>query len=178
MPNTLKVHFSSQTVEWATPQALFDDLDAEFGFETDVCATADNAKCPAFYTTEDDGLRQKWTGVCWMNPPYGRQIGDWVRKAYESAQAGAIVVSLVPARTDTKWWNQYCVHGEIRFLEGRLKFGDGKQSAPFPSAIIIFRPPARSRFRWTTMVATRSPAEHPKTAEADVSAQKIGVGEN
>lgn len=98
MTDTLKVHFSSQTVEWATPQALFDDLHEEFGFETDVCATDDNAKCPRYYAKEDDGLKQQWTGVCWMNPPYGRRIGDWVRKAYESAQAGATVVCLLPGK--------------------------------------------------------------------------------
>lgn len=150
----LKVHYSSETVEWATPQALFDDLDAEFGFELDVCATAENAKCANYYTKEQDGLIQEWTGTCFMNPPYGRQISNWVRKAYESAQQGATVVCLVPARTDTKWWHRYCVQGEIRFLAGRVRFGDGKNSAPFPSAIIVFRPPPKSQYRWTTMVAT------------------------
>lgn len=179
MPNRLKVHFSSQTVEWATPQLLFDDLDAEFGFEADVCATPENAKCPKFFTKADDGLAERWSGVCWMNPPYGRQIGHWVRKAFESAQQGATVVCLVPARTDTKWWNRYCVFGEIRFLEGRLKFGGAKHSAPFPSAIVIFRPPIKSRFRWTTMVATaRSTAASPQAVAADLPAQKIEVEKN
>ena len=154
MKDTLQVHFSSQTGEWATPQSLFDDLAAEFGFETDVCATAENTKCATFFTKEDDGLAQQWSGVCWMNPPYGRQIGDWVRKAFESAQAGATVVCLLPARTDTRWWHDYAAQGEVRFIQGRLKFGGGKNSAPFPSAIVIFRPPPRARHRWTTMVAT------------------------
>jgi phage N-6-adenine-methyltransferase len=153
MTENLKVHFSSQTVEWATPQLLFDDLDAEFDFELDVCATPENAKCAKFFTKDDDGLAQRWEGVCWMNPPYGRQIGRWVRKAFESAQQGATVVCLVPARTDTQWWHRYCAHGEVRLLEGRLKFGDGRNSAPFPSAIVIFRPLPKSRFRWTTTMA-------------------------
>jgi len=178
MSDALKVHFSSQTVEWATPQALFDDLDAEFGFEIDVCATLENAKCPICFTQAQDGLKQQWTGVLWMNPPYGRVIGDWVRKAYQSAQAGATIVCLLPARTDTLWWNQYCPHGEVRFLEGRLKFGDGTKPAPFPSAIVIFRPPPRSRFRWVTMMAvSRASSGLPPTGEPVVPARRIRMKE-
>ena len=178
MTDQLNVHFSSKTVEWATPPELFADLDAEFGFECDVCATAENAKCAKFYTKDDDGLKQEWRGICWMNPPYGQQIKHWVRKAFESAQQGATVVCLVPARTDTQWWNRYCVYGEIRFLEGRLKFGDGQGTAPFPSAIIVFRPPVKSRFRWTAMVATaRSTAGYPEAVEADVPALKTDMEE-
>ena len=178
MPNTLQVHFSSQTVEWATPPELFADLDAEFSFEIDVCATVENAKCPTFFTIEDDGLKEQWTGVCWMNPPYGRVIGDWVRKAFESAQQGATVVCLVPARTDTKWWNRYCVHGEIRFIEGRLKFGDGRGTAPFPSAIIVFRPPTKSRFRWTTMMTVgRLRYVQPSTGEPTIPARTVEIEE-
>lgn len=175
MTDNLKVHFSSKTDEWATPRLLFDDLNAEFGFEVDVCATPDNAKCPTFFTKDDDALAQRWEGVCWMNPPYGRQIGDWVRKACQSAQQGATVVCLLPARTDTQWWHRYCVHGEIRFLEGRLKFGDGRNSAPFPSAIVIFRPPPpMSRFRWTTMKAvSRNDPESPKPTDAAVPARTV-----
>ncbi|MEI8064440.1 MAG: phage N-6-adenine-methyltransferase [Verrucomicrobiota bacterium] len=136
----LKPHFASQTDNWATPQALFNELDSEFGFELDVCASEQNAKCAKFFTKEDDGLIQNWSGVCWMNPPYGRQIGHWIKKAHESAKAGATVVCLVPSRTDTKWWHAHCIHGEVRFIKGRLKFGDGKGTAPFPSAIVVFRP--------------------------------------
>jgi phage N-6-adenine-methyltransferase len=138
---TSNVHFMSQRQDWETPQFSFDGLNAEFGFELDVCATADNAKCRKFYTPEDDGLSQKWDGVCWVNPPYGREIERWMRKAFESAQEGATVVCLVPARTDTKWWHRYAMRGEIRYLRGRLKFGGSENSAPFPSAIIVFRPP-------------------------------------
>jgi phage N-6-adenine-methyltransferase len=136
----MSVHFSSATEMWATPQDFFDSLHGEFGFETDVCAIADNAKCHKFFTPEDDGLSQEWMGTCWMNPPYGRVIGHWMRKAYESSQQGATVVCLVPARTDTKWWHEYAVKGEIRFIKGRLKFGGHKTNAPFPSAVVIFKP--------------------------------------
>lgn len=129
---------SSLTDNWATPMDLFQQLDKEFGFNLDVCASKDNHKCERYFSKEDDALKQDWKGVCWMNPPYGDIIGDFVKKAYESAKAGAVVVCLVPARTDTKWW-QICWHAtEIRFVVGRLKFGGSKQSAPFPSAIVVF----------------------------------------
>jgi phage N-6-adenine-methyltransferase len=135
------LHFSSETVEWYTPQDFFDDLNSEFGFELDVCATAENAKCPKFFTKGDDGLSREWTGICWMNPPYGREIGKWVKKAYDSSLSGATVVCLVPARTDTKWFQDYCLrYGEIRFVRGRLKFGGCENPAPFPCAVVIFRP--------------------------------------
>ena len=130
--------YSSETDEWASPQPLFDQLNAEYHFELDVCATTENAKCDRFFTKEDDGLLQNWTGVCWMNPPYGRYISRWMKKAYESSKEGATVVCLIPSRTDTKWWHEYAAKGEIRFIKGRLKFGNSKSSAPFPSAIIIF----------------------------------------
>jgi len=120
---------------------LFRALNAEFGFGLDVCATAENAKCDRFFTPAEDGLAQKWEGVCWMNPPYGRAIGDWMKKAFESSREGATVVCLVPARTDTAWWHQFAVRGEIEYLQGRIKFGNAKNSAPFPSAIVVFRPP-------------------------------------
>lgn len=134
------VHFMSQTVEWATPQDYFDKVNAEFGpFTLDVCATPQNAKCAEFFTAEQDGLRQEWAPRrCWMNPPYGRVIGDWMRKAYEESKRGATVACLVPARTDTRWWHDYAMKGQIRFIRGRLKFGAGKANAPFPSALIVF----------------------------------------
>ena len=130
--------FTSSTDLWATPQDLYDELQWEFGFTLDVCATDDNAKCATYYTEREDGLSQPWTGTCWMNPPYGDVIAAWVKKAYESAQAGATVVCLVPARVDTRWWWDHCRYGEIRFLRGRLKFGGGENSAPFPSAVVVF----------------------------------------
>jgi phage N-6-adenine-methyltransferase len=137
---SVNIHFSSKTDLWATPQKFFDDLNREFGFTLDVCALPENAKCENYFTPEIDGLKQKWGGSCYMNPPYGRTIKEWMAKAYAEAQTNAdVVVCLVPARTDTVWWHEYAMLGEIRFLKGRLKFGDQKNSAPFPSAVVIFR---------------------------------------
>lgn len=142
------VHFRSDTDVWATPQSLFDELHSEFGFDLDVCALPENAKCERFFTPEIDGLSQAWTGTCWMNPPYGRTIGQWMKKAYESTQQGATVVALVPARTDTEWWHDWAIKGEVRFIRGRLRFGSASASAPFPSAIVIFRPPRTTGTKW------------------------------
>jgi phage N-6-adenine-methyltransferase len=138
--SNIKVHFSSKTDMWATPQEFFDKLNSEFNFDIDVCATSSNAKCDRYFDKEKDGLIQEWDGVCWMNPPYGREIGKWMKKAHESSKLGATVVCLVPSRTDTKWWHDYAMKSsDIRFVKGRLKFGDQKNSAPFPSAVIVFK---------------------------------------
>lgn len=136
----MKVHYSSKTPVWETPQDFFEKLNAEFGITTDVCALAENTKCEQFYSPEQDGLAQDWKGVCWMNPPYGREIPKWVKKAYDSAIAGdATTICLLPARTDTRWWHDYAMKGEIRFIKGRLRFGGMKDNAPFPNAVVIFR---------------------------------------
>jgi phage N-6-adenine-methyltransferase len=132
------VHFSSASDVWATPQDLFDALDSIFCFTVDVCALPENAKCPTYFTPEHDGLKQEWAGTVWMNPPYGRAIGKWMRKAWGSSQQGATVVCLVPARTCTKWWHDYATRGAITFLRGRLKFGGSNNSAPFPSAQVVY----------------------------------------
>jgi phage N-6-adenine-methyltransferase len=132
---------SSNRGDWGTPWPFFQDLDTEFNFRWDVCATEDNAKCMNYLTIEDDALSQPWEGPAFMNPPYGRQIGKWVKKAWEEAQLGCLVVCLLPARTDTAWWHDWAMRGEIRFIRGRLRFEGGKDSAPFPSAVVIFRPP-------------------------------------
>ena len=129
---------SSNSDRWETPQKLFDELNQKYNFEIDVCALPENAKCENYFSPEVDGLKQDWTGVCWMNPPYGREIGKWMKKALESSRNGATVVCLVPARTDTAWWHDYAMNGEIEFIRGRLKFGNSKNSAPFPSAIVVF----------------------------------------
>ena len=136
-----EVMFSSRTDLWETPQDLFDKLNEEFHFTLDVCALPENAKCESYYTPEIDGLSQKWSGVCWCNPPYGRQIGKWVEKAAREREEGTTVVMLLPARTDTKWFHDYIYkfYAEIRFIRGRLKFGGVQNSAPFPSMIAIFR---------------------------------------
>lgn len=131
--------FSSNTDLWATPQWFFDKLNEEFGFDTDVCAVTENAKCQHFYTKMDDGLSKEWSGVLWMNPPYGREIGKWVKKAHDSAINGGTVVCLLPARTDTKWFHDH-IYGiaEIRFVKGRLRFNDSGP-APFPSMVVVFK---------------------------------------
>lgn len=135
------VHFSSKTDLWATPMEFFLKMAEQHGpFDMDVCANNENAKAPIFFTQETDGLQQEWSGNCWMNPPYGRTIGQWMKKAHDSALAGAKVVCLVPARTDTAWWHDYAMKGEITFIRGRLKFGDAVNSAPFPSAVVVFSP--------------------------------------
>ena len=139
--------FTSKRDDWETPQELFDKLNEEFHFQLDPCATDKTAKCKAYFTKNEDGLKQDWLKYksIFMNPPYGSEISKWLKKANETAQMGATVVCLVPARTDTKWWWDYCqensdgVKRTVRFIRGRLKFS-GKGSAPFPSAIVILEP--------------------------------------
>jgi phage N-6-adenine-methyltransferase len=110
-------------------------------FDIDVCADASNAKCAYYFTPAQDGLLQVWRGTCYMNPPYGADIGLWVQKAYDCSLYGVTVVCLLPARVDTRWWHRFVTRAaEIRYLRGRLKFGGGENSAPFPSAVVIFRP--------------------------------------
>jgi len=136
----MKVHFSSQTVVWKTPNGLFKKLNAEFGFSLDVCCFPENAQCGKYFTPDDDGLLQNWHGTVWCNPPYGNRIGDWLSKGLVEAQNGVTSVFLLPARTDTRWFHEYILgRSEIRFIKGRLKFGDSKSSAPFPSMIVIYR---------------------------------------
>ena len=138
----MDVHYSSKTNEWSTPQDFFDELDKEFNFTLDPCATDGNAKCDKYFTVDDDGLIQDWSNdIVFMNPPYGREIKHWIKKAYEESLNGATVVCLIPSRTDTTYWHDY-IFGkayDIRFVRGRLKFGGSKNSAPFPSAVIIYK---------------------------------------
>ena len=136
-----KAMFSSQRSKWETPQDLFDKLNAEFNFTLDPCASADNAKCQKYFTQEQDGLKQDWQGeTVFCNPPYGREIKKWVSKAYqESLKPDTLVVMLLPSRTDTTWFHDYILpYGKIDFIKGRLKFGSSKNSAPFPSMIVVF----------------------------------------
>ena len=137
-----KLMFSSEKDDWETPQDLFDKLDDEFHFTLDAASSDLNAKFEKHYTVEDDGLSQSWAGNnVFLNPPYGRNMKDWMRKAYEESQAeNTTVVVLVPARTDTAWFHDY-VYGkaELRFLRGRLKFGGCENSAPFPSLVVVYR---------------------------------------
>lgn len=135
------VLFSSASDEWATPQWLFDQLDQEFRFTLDPCATPESAKCDRYYTQADNGLKRDWgTESVFMNPPYS-EVSDWMARAFGASIEGATVVCLVPSRTDTGWWHDYAMKAEIRFIRGRLRFGDAEHGAPFPSAIVIFRPP-------------------------------------
>lgn len=136
-----KVLFSSKTDQWATPQWLYDELNKKFNFNLDPCADETNYKCEKYFNKEQNGLLQDWGGqrvLC--NPPYGREIGKWVQKAHdESKKPETLVVMLIPARTDTKWFHEYIYQkAAIRFLRGRLKFGDSKNSAPFPGMVVIF----------------------------------------
>lgn len=136
-----KTLFSSNSDEWATPQDFFDEMNNEFGFDLDVCATDENHKCNEYFTKEQDGLSKNWGGRrVWLNPPYS-QIDKWVEKAFrETRNDNTIVVMLIPSRTDTRYFHNYIYQRtEIRFVKGRLKFGDSKGSAPFPSMIVIFR---------------------------------------
>ncbi len=133
--------FSSNGTEYETPGWLFEELNREFQFTLDPCSTKDNAKCQRFFTTDDNGLLKDWGhDRVFMNPPYGREIRDWLRKALNASRAGALVVCLLPARTDTSWWHEYAMRGEIRFIEGRLRFKTPKgKEGPRP-----FRPPSSS----------------------------------
>ena len=134
--------FSSETDLWETPQNFFDELDKEFHFTLDPCATPGNAKCKKYYTVKEDGLKQDWQGeTVFCNPPYGKAIKNWVKKCYEeSRKPNTTVVMLIPARTDTTYFHEYIYKKakEIRFVKGRLKFGCSKNSAPFPSMVVIF----------------------------------------
>lgn len=129
---------SSKTGEWEMPQAFFDRLDWKYHFTLDAAATPENAKCERYFTQENDGLSKSWEWeIVWCNPPYGREIGKWVKKGYEESRY-AVVVMLLPARTDTAWFHDYCTKGKITFVRGRLKFGGAKDAAPFPSMIVEF----------------------------------------
>ncbi len=139
-----QVHFSSAKDDWSTPQWLFDLFDKYYHFDLDPCATRENAKCDKFFTIEHDGLAQDWSkSRVFMNPPYGRGIAQWVEKAANEAIMGALVVALLPSRTDTAWWHGWVKHTatNIIYIPGRLKFGDGKAPAPFPSAVAIYDGP-------------------------------------
>ena len=134
----LKVHYLSQSTQWATPKSLYDDLDAEFHFNDDPC--------PLNEFPTEDGLTREWGGATFVNPPYGRVIGAWTAKALAESRKGKTVVMLSPSRTDTIWWHRdVMMADEIRFVKGRLKFGDATQGAPFPSAVVVFRPALKDR---------------------------------
>ena len=143
-----KVLFSKNSDEWETPQNLYDRLNNEFQFDYDICASHENTKVKTFYATKDqNSLNYDWSMLLkdennfapfiWCNPPYSK-IGEFVKKAYEESLKGCTVVMLIPSRTDTKYLHDYCIYGQIRYIKGRLKFGNSKNSAPFPSCIVVF----------------------------------------
>lgn len=135
--------------KWETPAGFFKYLNQSYRFDLDVCALPENAKCDRFFTPEDDGLTQPWEGSCWMNPPYGRDIKRWVRKAFETAHSGkGLVVGLLPASTDARWWHEY-IEGAavVQFISGRLSFGDAKNRAPFGNALVNWLPNPNHR-KW------------------------------
>ena len=140
---TAETMFSSKSLEWSTPQHFFDLLEEIFGkFTLDPCSNASNYKVKNHFTEDHNGLDEDWSGHnVFMNPPYGRQIKHWIKKAYEEGQKeNTTVIALIPARTDTRYWHDYVMHADsIFFVKGRLKFGNGENSAPFPSAVIVFK---------------------------------------
>ncbi len=137
-----KACFSSNSEDWETPQKLFDELNKKWKFTLDVCATKENAKCEKFFTKEQNSLLKSWEGnICWMNPPYGREIIKWIRKAYyEYSENNGIIIALLPVRTCTKWFHEYVYEkANIRFIRGRLRFSHAKLNAPFPSMIVEWK---------------------------------------
>ena len=136
-----ELHFKSDIQTWETPKAFFDQLNRLFGFTLDACASSENAKVGNYYTVEQNALTQEWQGVVWCNPPYGREQVKFIQKAYdESVKHGSTVVCLIPARPDTKVWQDliFAKADQVCFNKGRLKFGNSKDAAPFPSALIVF----------------------------------------
>ena len=140
-----EVLLSSKKMDWATPQDFFDKLNEEFHFTLDPCADEYNHKCEKFYTEEQDGLKQDWSGeIVFCNPPYGRKVGKWVEKCFREVYQGncRCAVLLLFANTDTKWFHDWVYHrAEVRFIKGRLKFGGGRVNSPKPSMVVIFRKP-------------------------------------
>jgi phage N-6-adenine-methyltransferase len=147
----LATRFSSQRQDWTTPRSLFDQLDREFSFEWDLAASSDNALCPSFFSQAENGLKQTWKGVCWLNPPYGdpaSKLVNWIRKAWFDTQADSTltVVMLIPARTNTNWFHDYCMKAaEVRFICGRPKFGNSPHGLPLPLMLVVFRKSPETR---------------------------------
>lgn len=144
--------FDSIKQDWNTPKSLFDKLNSEFNFQWDLAASKENALCSNFYTKEDDGLKQVWNGICWLNPPYGdksSKMVDWIKKAYEDSQKNPnlTVVMLIPARTNTKWFHKYCMKSaELKFICGRPKFGDATHGLPQPLILVVFKQSSETKY--------------------------------
>jgi site-specific DNA-methyltransferase (adenine-specific) len=165
--------FSSNKQDWQTPDSLFDDLDNEFGFSIDVASSDENCKCENHFTMENSGLDKQWIGTCFMNPPYN-EMYDWIRKAYTESQHGATVVALIPARTDTRYFHDFCMKAEeLRFIRGRLKFSNCDNSAPFPSVLVVFNQDNNG----TPLVTTYAPSneKHNRSGIYTVDRCPIGI---
>lgn len=157
--------FTSERLDWETPQAFFDLVNEEFNFTLGAAATPANAKCEAFWSEAEDALVQRWDGVVWCNPPYGRQIGRWIEKGFDEAQLGSTVVMLIPARTDTAYWHDVVMRAaEVRLIRGRLVFGRGEaaSNAPFPCALIVFRQGDQQGPHFSTATRGRVQRRRPK----------------
>lgn len=162
--HSARVQTSSDRSDWATPRAFFNSLNNEFDFELDVCASPENAKLDHYITQEMDAFKAPWINQkdyparCWMNPPYGRQINRWMELAFRWSLRGATVVCLVPNRAGSKWWRQWVLGraDEVRFVDGRLRFDDQDQYAPFESAVVIYRPPDQRKFTLYTHMGVKA----------------------
>lgn len=152
------VHFTNKSDRWSTPDGFYTKLNDEFGFTLDACASHDNAKCKKYFDEKANGLEQDWQkATVFMNPPYSNAAA-WMAKAREEARKGATVVCLVPARVDTKWWHDSvmgqddkgCAQ-EVRLVRGRLKFSGAKDGAPFPSAVVVYRPGLKGPLKFDKM---------------------------
>ena len=139
MPEVKQTWFDRKKTVYETPPEIFEPLDAEFKFDLDVCAIAENAKCDIFFSPEDNGLERAWKGTCWMNPPFGREMKNWVKKAYLEWKNGCTVVALLPARTNTAWWHDWVMKGEQRFIRGEVKFVGYDRGLWMPMAIVIWK---------------------------------------
>lgn len=150
-------NFKSESEVYSTPIRLFEAVDAEFGFTLDVCANADNAKCASFFDEEIDGLKQDWTGVCWMNPPFNKELKKWVLKARaESKKHGSVVCCLVPFRGNTLWFRDVCMDAEIRFIIGEVNFNELERGLWLPMCLMIFGTGKEGTFRYLDYKAIRS----------------------
>ena len=139
MPDVKQTWFNRKKVDYETPDEIFNPLNAEFNFTLDVCANSKNAKCNKYFTENDNGLEQRWSGeICWMNPPFGREIKKWVVKAYNESLMGAIVVALLPSRTNTAWWHDYVEKGDVRFIRGEVRFKGYDRGLWMPMCIVIW----------------------------------------
>jgi phage N-6-adenine-methyltransferase len=152
----MAVHYSSNRDDWATPWHIFNHYDRLFHFTLDVAASKSNAKCQRFFTKQVDGLKQKWTGTCWLNPAFS-DIEKWCKKAYESAKAGATVVALLPVRTDTRWFHDHVSHGHVKLLQGRITFVDADGPAPFPSMVVVWNGKSQSKDGRLTVTLEKMP---------------------